>query len=202
MNAKKIRFLLSLVLTALLLFLSACSQGDDSQAAEETLLPVSVNGSEIRVGETTLQTLLDEGLDVSWVDENYNRITIDPTTILEANSYYTGGSIRVTDNMFFRISLATEDEEIPLGEAVIARLELQTATETDQSVLETISFDGVPITELNREKAEEMYPDWTGAETMWLHYGLTYKYDLNFDISTGALSAFSVERTYDVDWNG
>ncbi|EOS65670.1 hypothetical protein [Oscillibacter sp. 1-3] len=200
MNTKKTRALLGLLLTALMLLLSACGQADGGSEAEEALLPVSVNGKEIRVGETTLQTLLDEGLDVSWVDENYNRVTVDSATQLEANAYYTGGSMKVTDNMSFTISLATE-EAVPLGQAVIARLELNMAAEDDESVLETISFDGVPVTELTREKAGEMYPDWTGNEVMWLHYGLEYKYDLNFDISSGNLSGFTVERTYDVDWN-
>jgi len=203
MNTKKLRSLLCLVLAALLLVLCACAgdEGGDTQEAEEVLLPVSVNGKEIRVGETTVQTLLDEGLDVSWVDENYERVTVDPATELEANSYYTGGSMKVTDNMSFSISLATDEEAVPLGQAVIARLELSMAAEDDESVLETIAFDGVPVTELTREMAGEKYPDWTGDENMWLHYGLQYKYDLNFDSTTGKLSGFTVERSYDVDWN-
>lgn len=199
---KKTRSLLCLLLAAVLLLLSACAQsGGESSQPEEVLLPISVNGKEIRVGETTVQTLLDEGLDVSWVDENYQRITVDPATQLEANAYYTGGSIKMTDNMSFTISLATDEEAVPLGQAVIARLELHMAAENDKSVLETISFDGVPVTELTQEKAAEKYPDWTGNEVMWLHYGLEYKYDLTFDISTGFLNGFTVERTYDVDWN-
>ena len=205
MNMKKTRFPLCLLLTAVLLLLPACGQnggGSGQPENGEVLLPISVNGQEIRVGETTVQTLLDEGLDVSWVDENYNRITVDPADELEANAYYTGGSVKVTDNMFFTISLATGEEAAPLGQAVIARLELHMAAEDDQSVLEKISFDGVPVTELTQEKAAEKYPDWTGNEVMWLHYGLEYKYDLNFDISTGALTGFTVECVYDVDWNG
>lgn len=164
MCKEKRRSLFCLMLTALLLFLSACGQedGESGQENGETLLPISVNGKEIRVGETTVQTLLDEGFNVSWVDE----------------------------------------EAVSLGEAVIARLEIHTAAEEDQSVLETISFDGVPITELTREKAGEKYPDWTGDEVMWLHYGLEYKYDLHFDMSTGGFNGFIVERVYDVDWNG
>lgn len=206
MNPKKTRSLLCLVLTGLILCLSACG-GDGGGSGQEggndeVLLPVGINGKEIRVGETTVQTLLDEGLEVSWVDENYNRITVDPATRLEANAYYTGGSIKVTDNMSFMISFATDEEEVSLGQAVIARLELTMAAESDQSVLETISFDGVPVTELTQELAAEKYPDWTGNEVMWLHYGLEYKYDLNFDMSTGYLNKFAVERVYDVDWNG
>lgn len=206
MNMKKPRILFCLLLTAFMLLLAACSKGEEGNDKDggdsEVLLPISINGKEIRVGETTVQTLLDEGFEVSWVDENYNRITVDPATQLEANSYYTGGSIKVSDNMSFMISFATDEEEVPLGEAVIARLELTTVYEDDKSVLETISFDGVPITELTQKKAAEKYPDWTGNETMWLHYGLEYKYDLNFDMSTGYLNKFAVERTYDVDWNG
>lgn len=206
MNMKKTRSLLCLMLATLMLFLSACGKDDGGNSqdgsTDDVLLPISINGKEIRVGETTVQALLDEGLDVSWVDEDYNRNTVDPATQLEANSYYTGGSIKVTDNMHFAISFATDEEEIPLGQAVIARLELTMAAEDDKSVLETISFDGVPVTELTQEKAAEKYPDWTGNEVMWLHYGLEYKYDLNFDISTGYLNKFAVERTYDVDWNG
>ena len=204
MTRKRTRSLLCLLLAALMLCLSACGKDDSGsgQGGDDVLLPISINGKEIRVGETTVQTLLDEGFEVSWVDENFNRITVDPTTQLEADSYYTGGSIKVTDNMSFSISFTTGEEAVPLGEAVIARLELTAAGEDDKSVLETISFDGVPITELTQKKAAEKYPDWTGNETMWLHYGLEYKYDLNFDMSTGYLNKFAVERTYDVDWNG
>lgn len=204
MNKKKNRSLLCLMLAVLMLSLSACGANDDGADQEdntEVLLPISINDKEIKVGETTLQTLLDEGFEVSWVGENYERITIDPSTQLEANSYYTGGSIKVSDDLSFMISLAT-DEEVPLGQAVIARLEATLATETDKSILEKIAFDGVPVTELTQEKAAEKYPDWTGNEVMWLHYGLEYKYDLNFDMSTGYLNKFAVERTYDVDWNG
>nr|WP_325256952.1 hypothetical protein [uncultured Oscillibacter sp.] len=206
MNTKKTRSRLCLFLAVFMLFLSACGKddGESSQGGggDDVLLPISINGKEVRVGETTVQTLLDEGFDVSWVDESYHRITVDPATQLEANSYYTGGSIKVTDNMHFAISFATDEEEVSLGQAVIARLELTMAAEDDKSALETISFDGVPITELTQEKAAEKYPGWTGNEVMWLHYGLEYKYDLNFDISTGYLNKFAVERTYDVDWNG
>ena len=206
MNTKKARVLFCLFLTVLMLLVTACSKGEEGDGkdggSDEVLLPISINGKEIRVGETTVQTLLDEGFEVSWVDEKFNRITVDPTTQLEADSYYTGGSIKVTDNMSFSISFTTGEEAVPLGEAFIARLELTAAGEDDKSVLETISFDGVPITELTQKKAAEKYPDWTGNETMWLHYGLEYKYDLNFDMSTGYLNKFAVERTYDVDWNG
>ncbi len=187
----------------LVVLLPACSgEGGSSEKEQEKLLPIKINGTEIRVGETTVQALLDQGLNVGWVDENYERVDVDPSMELEPNSYYTGGSIRLNDNIFAQISFVTEEESIPLGEAVIARLEFYMHSEDDPAVLSKIEFDGVPVTELTREKAGEMYPDWTGDEVMWLKYGLEYKYDLNFDMTSGQMTKFSVEREYDVDWSG
>ena len=98
--------------------------------------------------------LLDQGLNVGWVDENYERVDVDPSMELEPNSYYTGGSIRLNDNIFAQISFVTEEEAIPLGEAVIARLEFYMHSEDDPAVLSKIEFDGVPVTELTRDVAE------------------------------------------------
>lgn len=182
----------------LLLMLGACSGGEEKES--ETLYPVAVKGTEVRVGETTVQALLDQGLEVTWTDEDYQKVAVDPEEMLEADSYYTGGGIWISDSVYANLSFVTE-EAAPLGQAVIARLEFHLASEDDASVLGQIEFDGVPVTEWTRDMAGEKYPDWTGNETMWLHYGLEYKYDLNFDAS-GRMIQFSVERTYDVDWNG
>lgn len=195
--------IICLAMVLSLVFLPACSEtGGSSGKEQETLLPITLNGTEIRVGETTLQALLDQGLNVGWVDDNYERIEVDPSMELEPNSYYTGGSIKVSDNIFAQISFVTEDKAIPLGEAVIARLEFYIHSEDDPAVLAKIEFDGVPVTELTREKAGEKYPDWTGDEVMWLKYGLDYSYDLNFDMTSGQLTKFAVECKYDVDWTG
>ncbi len=198
----KIAFLWVLALS--LFSLTACAGGEEGQGAkaEEVLIPVSVNGTEIRVGETTVQALLDQGMDVYWVDENYERVTVDADEMLEAESYYSGGNISVNEDIYAQISLVTEEEDIPMGQAVIARLEFQLYGEEDSAELDKITIDGVKVAELTRDKAGEMYPDWTGDESMWLKYGLEYRYDLNFDSSTGKLTQFTVERKYDVDWSG
>lgn len=201
---KTVTSILCLLMALALICLPACSQdgGGDGGDSGEALLPVSINGAEIRVGETTVQSLLDKGIDVTWTDDNYESVTVDPSEVLEANAYYTGGCIWISEHVFANISLVTDEEPIPLGEAVIARLEVHLISEDDQSVLEKVQFDGVPATEFDRELAGEKYPDWTGNETMWLKYGLEYKYDLNFDMASGQLTQFTVECKYDVDWTG
>lgn len=191
---------LLLALALVLCGLSACgTEGKGKE--EETLYPITLKGTEVRVGETTVQALLDEGLQVTWTDENYETVVVDPNAMLDAESYYTGGNVWLSDSIFANISFVTE-EEAQLGQAVVARLEFYLYGEEDQSVLEQISFDGVPVTQWTREMAGEKYPDWTGDESMWLHYGLDYKYDLNFDLATGKMTKFTVERSYDVDWTG
>lgn len=197
----------AVLLPVLLVSMAACGSKSEPEPEREPdpLYPVTIDGTEILVGQTTVQTLLDKGLSVTVSemseDMDITHYEIDPDSELEANSYYTGGSIKVTDNLSFSVSLAT-DEEVPLGEAVIARLEATLVSETDTGVLEKIAFDGVPVTELTQAKAAEKYPDWTGNEVMWLHYGLEYQYDLNFDMSTGCLNKLALARLYDVDWNG
>lgn len=200
----KKKWILGFILALVLITVAGCSDGskgeDDTKASEEVLYPISVNGTEIRVGETTVQALLDAGLSVT-VSENFESYEVDPETELEANSYYTGASVWVTDSIFALISFVTEDEAVKLGDAVIARLEFQMYGEEDTSVLEKITLNGVPITEITHAKAEEMFPDFTGNEVMWLKKGLDYEYDLNFDMETTLLKSFTVARKYDVDWS-
>ena len=45
--------------------LGACSGGEEEKP-EETLYPITLSGTEIRVGETTVQALLDKGFKVTW----------------------------------------------------------------------------------------------------------------------------------------
>lgn len=197
---KTAKALLCLALALVLAVLGACAAEEEKE--EEALYPITLKGAEVRVGETTVQSLLDQGLHVTWTDENYQAIEVDPETVLEAESYYTGGNVQLGGNAFASISFTTGEEDAALGQAVIARLEFQLAGVEDAQLLEEIAFDGVPVSQWTRELAGEKYPDWTGDDTMWLHYGLTYKYDLNFDMGTGKLVKFAVSKEYDVDWDG
>ncbi len=192
---------LGALIMSLTLFAAGCGKEEEKTPAQK-LYPVSINGSEIKVGETKVQTLLDAGLKVTVSDSSadFSEITqfeIDPEQELEANTYYSGGSVWITDSIFANISVATE-EACRMGDAVIARLEFSLAAASDEE-LAKIAFDGAPVNEITREKAGEMCPDFTGDENMWLQYGTDYKYDLNFD-ADGKMIKFAVEKEYDVDW--
>lgn len=206
---------LACLLSALLLFaLAGCGDSSDgsdtsggSTEVEDVLYPVSIGDSEIRVGETTVQTLLDAGLNITfseWNDDNQiDQYTVDPEMELEANSYYSGGTIWVSDSIYAHVSIVTDEDSVKLGEGVIARMEFSFPSAQDDPALATISFNGIPVTELNRDKAGEVFPDFTGDEVMWFSPAamLEHKYFMSFNMEDGSMTTFSVEKTYDVDWS-
>ena len=169
------------------------SKTETEAEPEQALYPVTIDGKEILVGQTTVQTLLDEGMNVTvsemTEDKQINKYEIDPDATLEPNSYYTGGSIWVTDSIFVR-----------MGDAVIARLEFS-LTSGEKSELEKITFNGVPVSAISREKAGEMFPDFKGDEYMWFQSGDDYEYFMSFSTTDSMMNKFSVEKEYDVDWN-
>ncbi len=212
MKQWKQRGLTCLLLTFLLLALSGCGDTNEpggeegtSGQVESVVYPVTINGSEIRVGETTVQTLLDAGFKITTSEKDANmQITqyeIDPDTELDAESYYSGASIWVTDNIFAHVSMVTE-EATKLGNAVIARMEFSLASGQDDPGLANILFNNVPVTELNREKAGEMFPDFTGDDVMWFSPAemRDYEYFMSFSMEDGSMTKFSAEKQYDVDW--
>lgn len=212
MKQKLLKQIISGLLALLLaLSLAGCGEQDNEESVpevEEPLYPVSINGTEIRVGETTIQALLDAGYEIAWSEmipgtpPKINEYTLDPETKLERNSYYSGAHVTVGDHISVLISFATDRAAVPLKDAVIARMEFTFLWQEDDSEHPDILFNGVPVTELTREKAGEMFPDFKGDSAMWFSSGLKkYEYFLGFDSNTGEMRSFSVEREYDVDWN-
>lgn len=203
---RKKRYIIGLILTALVLMTAGCASGEkEEEKAEEVLYPVSSDGTEIFVGETTVQALLDKGFKVTvsemTADKQINEYEIDPEEMLEANSYYSGASIWLTDSSFAHVSLATDEENIRMGDAVIAYMEFSLSA-TGRTGLDKIAFNGVPVTELTREKAGEVFPDFTGDQNMLFSQPtmLEYQYFMGFG-ADGMLTQFSVEKDYDVDYS-
>lgn len=189
-----------------------CSNGKDdkSDSSDEgtkgVIYPVSIDGTEIRIGETTVQALLDKGFKITvsemTSDNQIKQYEIDPKEELEANTYYSGGSMWITDKTFAHISMITGEKSVKMGEAVIAYMEFSISNDELKS-LNNILFNGVPITEITREKAGEMFPDFSGDENMWFSPATMtdYKYFMSFSAEEKILNKFSIEKKYDVDWS-
>lgn len=196
-----------LVLTAAMLLTGCSSQGGKKETEEtepsQTRYPVSIDGKEILMGETKMQTLLDNGLriTVSEKTENnqINQIEIDSEMKMEPNSYYSGGTIWITDSIFANVSLVTDKDAVKMGDAVIARLEFHLRRE-EKSDMERIAFNGVPVSEISREKAGEMFPDFKGDDNMLFQNGTDYEYFMSFNQEDSMLDNFSITKEYDVDW--
>lgn len=191
---------------AVFLALAAIGCGKDEEASDEVgsaVYPVSIDNTEIHVGETTVQTLLDQGLRVTISDTaSGNEYEIDPEVKLEANSYYSGGTVWITDQVFLHISMVTPEENaVKTGDAVIAYMEFSLAGE-DAEGLDRLMFDGVPVSEFTREKAGELFPEFTGDENVWFSPAsmTDYNYFTAYD-SDGKMTKFSVEKKYDVEWD-
>lgn len=189
---------------AVVLLATGCSEEKEPPAPAQTRYPVSVSGSEILLGETTVQSLLNAGLKITVsemdAEKKITQYEIDPEAELEANSYYNGGSIWISESLAAHISMVTDEKAIRMGDAVIARLEFM-LTSRDAEGMDKITFNGVPVAEINREKAGEMFPDFTGDDYMLLQYGSEYDYSLGFSQENGFLTDLSLSKKYDVDWN-
>lgn len=195
---------------AILMAATGCGEKSDSEDSSqdtvtEVVYPVSIDGTEILIGETTVQALLDSGLRITVSemssDFQITQYEIDPELQLESRTYYSGSSVWLSDSSFAHISMVTGGIPVKMKDAVIAYMEFSPSS-GDSENMSKILFNGIPITELTREKAGEIFPDFTGDEFMWFSpvSMREYKYFMSFDWD-GALTKFSVERKYDVDWN-
>lgn len=201
--------LAAMALAMLLLLASAgCSDAPSSSSepeVEEPLYPITINGTEIRVGETTVQALLDAGMDITFseMDSNHQitQYTVDPSEMLEPMSYYSGASIWITDHTFAHVAFVTDEEAIPLGEAVIAYIEISFSSNEEDNAKSIVSLNGVMAKDLTREKAGEMFPDFKGDDNMWFSPASMRNYKYGVYFSSGNLHSLSAERRYDVDWS-
>lgn len=184
------------------------NQSDEPPAEPEMqtpIYPVSINGKEILVGKTTVQALLDQGfkVTVSETSGDYEAVEyeIDPEAKLEKGGYYSGGTVWITDSVFANISFVTGMFRSKMGDATIARMDFSLSS-GNKAGLGQVLFCGVPVTEISREKAEEMFPDFTGDPYMWFSPAsmADYEYFMAFGTEDGMLNRLLIEKRYDVDW--
>ncbi len=199
-----------ILVCAILMLMSGCSLGINSEPekpgdgqdsnTKQVLYPVSVDGKEIRVGESTVQTLLDDGLKVTVAETKNNEVKhyeVDPDTELEPGSYYTGIRIWITDDVYAEVALVTDEKEVRIGEAVIAKMEFHLSG-GEKADLDRIVFSGVPASEMTRAKAENVFPDFQAEGSRWTQKGDDYYYDMNFSSGDKLLTDFTLEKIYTV----
>lgn len=182
-------------------FLTGCSPKEEEAAPElltlaDDSVPVTVDGLEILVGTTTLQPLLDAGLAVKvseWTGDQVVEREIDPNETLTAGTSETDISFWITDSAFARLSLEAGSTDVRMGDAVISRLALHLSHQTD-TLPDHISIDGVPVRELSRAKAGEMFPDYEQEDLSITQQGEDYKCTFMFIPGTYALYQFSLVK--------
>ncbi|MCI8532657.1 MAG: hypothetical protein HFI18_09055 [Lachnospiraceae bacterium] len=197
----KKKILRGIALMLSMVFLTGCSQKEEEAPPElltlaEYSVPVTIDGIEIVVGTTTLQPLLDAGLSImvsEWTGDQVLEREIDPEEILAAGTSETDISFWITDSAFARLSLEAADTDVRMGDAVVSRLALHLSHLTD-TLPDNISIDGVPVTELSRARAGEMFPDYEQEDLSIMQQGEDYKCTFMFMPGTYALYQFSLVK--------
>lgn len=198
MNKKILR---GIALILSMTFLAGCSPKEEETPPKlltlaEYSVPVTIDGLEILVGTTTLQPLLDAGLAVrisEWTGEQVVERDIDPEETLAAGTSETDISFWITDSAFARLSLEAGGADVRMGDAVISRLALHLSHQTD-TLPDQVSINGVPVTELSRARAGEMFPDYEQEDLSITQQGEDYKCTFMFIPGTYALYQFSLVK--------
>lgn len=208
MKQKKI--LLMGILSIIMAFLATgCS--DDKQASDEQkenkislAYPITIDGTEIKIRETTIGELLNNGFEINVLEQNetgsIDRYTIDLDTRAEPDTYYSGGTLSKDNILYGNIALITDKSVDTLKDAVIARLEIRLGT--NEFDPKDISFANIPLSELTFDKANE---ELKGLEALGNLKNLMSGRDDEYDISLqfnpdGGVVVVSVEGIYDIDF--
>lgn len=195
----KNRLLKGIVVILSLTFLAGCGSREDEPEPEPLMLadhavPVTIDGEDVIVGQTTLQPLVDAGFPISlaeWDGEHVTEHEIDPNEILTAGTSLTELSFWLTDSAFIRLSIEAANEDMRLGDAVISRLALHLSHQAD-TLPDNLMVNGVAITELSREKAGELFPDFEQAELSVTQHGEDYRCTLMFSPRTHVMYQFTL----------
>ena len=137
------------------------AESDTLSTLSQVEIPVSIRGKELFVGQTTIQELLDDGFELmvsEWNGSDIIQHELDPEEVLKTGTRNTEISFWITDSSFARLSIAAKTEDVRTGDAPITRLELHLSHQVE-TLPSDILIDGVPVTELTRAKAGEMFPE-------------------------------------------
>lgn len=191
---KMVKQLAALVVgIALSLSLAACSSSKD------VVYPVTLDGTEIIVGETTLSTLYDAGYTIMALNigTKMGSTELDASFELDANSYFTGLYAKKGDVKMATLAIVTDSKAVPASEAVIGTVKVN--SELDHP-MDKATFDGVTISELTAETTKEHVPDSTIRDDGSAAYLHGDKYSIQVDFENGVPISLEMKRKYDVDY--
>lgn len=160
---------------------------------DDRVYPVKFDDTEILVGETTVSVLLDNG----FIIEEIRGGELDKEQIIEKNSYYSGINVIKDDVEYAMISIASEKKDIPLSEAIIAKIIIKPGLE---HAIERIYLDGVALPDLTADVFKEhiagskMYDDGTCA------FFAGEKYTFRAYYEDGNLTEVNAVRNYSVQY--
>lgn len=172
--------------------LSGCAGNGGDKA-----YPITMEGTEVIVGETTVGTLIDAGFtirEISYSDDN--EITGD--TMLEKNSYYTGYYVDKDDTEYCSIAIVTDNKDIPIAEAIIAKVQIDSEL---SHFIDNTTFDGVKLPDLTIDAAQEHIAGSEKSDDNSSVYlsGANYFVDVNFN--NDSFTELEIKRKYDVDYS-
>lgn len=178
------------VFLSLILFCGIIT-GCSSKSEADKAYKINLAGTDITVGETK----------VSELSNSKYILDVEPGQMLEKDSYYHGIAFYDENEEWIgHIDIATEDEDIPLEEGIIAAVRVYGAEDGEEKDLSNITIEGVKLSEMTLDKAKETF---TGMESdedsVWIPNG-EYGFRISYN-EDGSLDEFSHDKVYDVDWN-
>ena len=166
-------------------------------AGEGEIYPLSVDGTEITLDQTTVQTLYDAGFEISVMDTSTGSVqwyAIEEDMPLDADSVYTGIYIGKAGERYASIGVVTEDA-CEMKDGVIYSLT------SAGGGLDKVAIASVLLTDLTGEKALEIEKKLEANE-----YYQSYVTDKRIlritreNGAAGAVTKLEVEVRYDIDY--
>lgn len=158
-------------------------------------IPVSIDDTEILVGKTTLQTLLDQELPVRIAElterGSLRDREVDPEETLEANTSFDNAFFWISEGAYIHLSLEAGDEALPIKDARITRLELHLSHKTEK-LPANVRINGIPVTEISFDQAGEQFPDFREHDLTLKQLGADYSCTLKFSSKSKMLYQFSL----------
>ena len=184
---------LAWIVAGLLLFALVPGCGKE----KDEIYPLTVDGTEIMLDQTTMQEIFDAGFTVSVRDDSSGSVQwyeIEADMMLDAESVYKGIYIGKNDERYALISVVTED-------ACQVRDSVVYALKSTEEGIGKIAISSVLLTDLTEEKAKKI-------ESNLKADGLCTSYVTDSIIlriarengTTGAVTELEVEVRYDIEY--